>query len=196
MLFHIKSQSPLPRHDPGNLGKTKTLGKGKVHNGRIYISSNLYFSLHYGLELSREKEEAGFILGKVFQFPDKTPLEKECHLNWWIMATDFLLAKRTDNYATQVIFTGDTWSALLYSLKHEFPSLRLVGWFHTHTFSATDGLGLSGLDQDLHRWFMPAPWLIALLLNIEKGKARTVHCYQRGPELDLLESPFEIFKTN
>jgi hypothetical protein len=37
---------------------------------------------------------------------------------------------------------------------------------------------------------------VALLLNLEGDDAdHTVRCYQRGPERDLVETPFEVYQA-
>lgn len=75
----------------------------------------------------------------------------------------------------------------------DYPARKLVGWFHTHLFPATDTFGLSGLDQEMHAWYLPRPWQVAVLLNFERDADRTVRCYQRGPEGKLVETPFFVF---
>jgi hypothetical protein len=50
------------------------------------------------------------------------------------------------------------------------------------------------MDQDLHRRYLTKPWQVAVLLNVEANGQRTVRCFQRGPEGDLIECPFEVFE--
>jgi hypothetical protein len=47
----------------------------------------------------------------------------------------------------------------------------------------------------MHGWYLPQPWQVALLLNLEDNGERTVRCFQRGPEGDLVETPFAVFSA-
>jgi hypothetical protein len=77
----------------------------------------------------------------------------------------------------------------------EHPDKKLVGWFHTHLFKASEDFGLSGLDQDLHRRFLTKAWQIAVLINIDAEGQRIVRCFQRGAEGDLVESYFQLIDS-
>jgi hypothetical protein len=93
-----------------------------------------------------------------------------------------------------LLFTGETWSQLNRLRDRDYPDRKLVSWFHTHLFEASDSFGLSGLDQDLHRRFLTKPWQVAVLLNINFKGERTVRCFQRGPDGDLVECLFEVIE--
>ncbi|HLW03741.1 MAG TPA: hypothetical protein VKT82_34155 [Ktedonobacterales bacterium] len=185
--------SPLAERDPAGFGVTELHGKGEVQTGRIFIPTHLYADLQRHLFLSQKKEEGGYILGKVFRSAGTSEQENAPGFRWIVEITDLLMAEDTIGSAATLLFTGDTWSKISRRRDRQYPGLELVGWFHTHLFPATDAFGLSSLDQDMHTWYLPRPWQIAILLNLEKDDKRTVRCYQRGVEGDLIESTFETF---
>ena len=75
-------------------------------------------------------------------------------------------------------FTGDSFSAVKRSLREGPSGDRLLGWFHTHLFPATDEMGLSSVDLRLHFSTFTIPWQVAGLINLD-GAGRTLRFYVR-----------------
>ena len=133
------------------------------------------------------------MLGNVYRLPGSPEKEDDPGFRWLVEVTDLLMAEDTVGTAIALLFTGDTWSKVSRRRDREFAERKLAGWFHTHVFPASDSFGLSGLDQEMHAWYLPKPWQVAILLNLENDGQRTVRCYQRGSEGDLVETPFAVF---
>lgn len=192
IVFRKIETPPLPPRDPDDLGTARSLGRGEPQAGQVFLPETIYDELRHGLKLSDKKEEGGYLLGKVYRTPQSGERDDADDFHWVVEVTDLVMAEDTVGSAALLLFTGDSWSKISRRIDRDFPGHKLVGWFHTHLFAATDDFGLSGLDQDMHAWYLPKPWQVAILLNLEDGGERTVRCYQRGPEGDLVETPFEV----
>jgi len=192
--FRPVPEPPLPEHDPAAFEPVQTYGKGDIRPGRIFIPSHIYHELRQGLKLSQTVEEGGGDIswGNVYREPGSPGKEDDPDFRWMVEVTDLLMAEGTVGSPAMLLFTGDSWSRISRRRAKDYADRKLVGWFHTHTFPATDDFGLSGLDQDMHAWYLPKPWQIAILLNIERNGDRTVRCYQRGPKGDLAETSFGV----
>lgn len=192
--FRPIPQPPLPERDPATFGVVESRGKGEAQAGRVFMPARLYDDLRRRLILSEKKEEGGYILGNVYRLPGSPENEDAPDFRWLLEVTDLLMAEDTVGSFALLLFTGNSWSKISHLRDRDYPTRRLVGWFHTHLFPATDTFGLSGADQDMHSWYLPKPWQVAILLNQEENKQRSVRCYQRGPTGELVETPFEVVK--
>lgn len=192
--FKPVPQPPLPEQDPSSFDVVELHGKGEAQAGRVFIPAHLYDDFCRGLHLSNEKEEGGYILGNVYRLPGSPENEDAPEFRWLLEVTDLVMAENTIGSPALLLFTGDSWSKVSRKRDRDYPTRRLIGWFHTHLFPATDTFGLSGIDQDMHSWYLPKPWQVAILLNQEKDSERSVRCYQRGSTGELVETPFEVVK--
>jgi hypothetical protein len=191
--FRPVPQPPPPERDPAHYGPVEVRGKGAAQTGRVVIPGRLYAQLCRELVLSPDNEEGGYVLGNVFRQPGSPEKEDDPAFRWLVEVTDLLMAEDTVGSPVRLLFTGDTWSKVSRRRDRDFAGRKLVGWFHTHLFPASDSFGLSGLDQNMHAWYLPRPWQVALLLNLEGNGERTVRCYQRSTESgELVETPFEV----
>jgi len=191
--FTKVAEPPLPERAPATFGTVESHGKGTPQAGRVFMPDRLYAELRHSLTLSQKDEEGGYLLGNVYRLPGSAEKEDDANFRWLVEVTDLLMAENTVGTPVMLLFTGDTWSRVSRRRDREFAERKLVGWFHTHLFPASDSFGLSGLDQDMHGWYLSKPWQVAILVNLENGNERTVRCYQRGPDGDLVETPLEVF---
>ena len=68
--------------------------------------------------------------------------------------------------ATQVTFTQATWEAIHSTLEHDYPKLRIVGWYHTHPGF---GVEFSEMDLFIQRNFFSGQGQIALVTDPMNG---------------------------
>ena len=183
---------PFPVKDVADYGRTEVRGKGESLSGRIFMGAGVYRALKSGMDLSRQVETGGFLVGRPYRLPGSPESEDDPGFRWLVEITDAVPAEGAWGKPMALLFTGDTWSRMRKQIDVSFPDKDLVAWFHTHLFAATDDFGLSGWDQDLHRRFLTRPWQVAVLLNADPDGNREVRCFQRGPEGDLLECPYEV----
>jgi hypothetical protein len=186
---------PLAARDAASYLSLQTHGKGAEGNGLILMRDEAYRALHSEIELSTKVENGGYLLGAPFRQPSSPEAEDEADFRWLLEVTDVVPAEAAWGKRGSLLFTGETWSRMTRLRDREHPDKKLVGWFHTHLFKASEDFGLSGLDQDLHRRFLTKAWQIAVLINIDAEGQRIVRCFQRGAEGDLVESSFQLIDS-
>jgi hypothetical protein len=123
---------------------------------------------------SDEVEEGGFLIGRVFRDVDR-PERFVAHV------TEALPGERTGASLWRFTFSGESFLRINHLVDQRAAGERLVGWYHTHLFAASDDLGLSGTDVELHRTIFRRPWQIAGLVNIADGR-RTLRFYAAAPD--------------
>ncbi len=195
-VFRRVTPPPLPERDLASFGDLQTHGKGEAGRGVVLMHASVYRALKEGLVLSARTEDGGYLLGVPYRQPDSLEDEEDDGYRWVLEITDPVLAEGAWARPGMLLFTGESWSRVTRRLDREGGDKKLVGWFHTHLFEATDSFGLSGMDQDLHRRYLTKPWQVAVLLNVNVNGERTIRCYQRGPEGDLVECEFAVITKN
>ena len=164
-------------------------------NGRVYINNSNYTFLTKDLDLSIQVEDGGYIIGNAYRFPGSPINEDDHNFKWWITIEHVIPAQAIYGTPGMLLFTGDSWSHIHRLLDKEYKGKKLLGWYHTHLFGATDEDGLSIMDKNLHTRFLPLPWQVALLININQYKERELRCYQRTPQGRFLKTPFNILDS-
>jgi hypothetical protein len=108
---------------------------------------------------SAEVEEGGFLAGRVFH-------QAGSKANFIIEVTAALQAERTGASMLHFTFTGESFLRVSERIHARQRGEQLLGWYHTHLFAATDALGLSSVDVDLHKSTFRRPWQVAALINV------------------------------
>lgn len=193
--FRKVEPPPLPQRDLSSFGQKRRHGRGKEGKGTILMHEAVYRALSQDLYLSSKKEDGGYLVGYPFRQPGSPEKEEDPEFCWHLEITDAVQVEGAWGRAGLLMFTGDSWSRVNRRLDREYPDKKLIGWFHTHLFKATDEFGLSGLDQDLHRRFLTRPWQVAVLINIDIDGSREVRCFQRGLDGNLEECLFEVLEA-
>ncbi len=183
---------PLAERSLAEYAGTQQLGRNAGHeHGTIVIRREVYDNLREHFPLSRTVENGGYLLGVPYRQAGTPENEEDPGFQWIVEITDALQAEGTSGSPGLLLFTGESWSQIARRRDVDFPDRKLVAWFHTHLFAASE-FGLSGLDQDLHRRFLTQPWQVAVLLNIDASGERTVRCFQRFGDADLTECAFHV----
>ncbi len=99
-------------------------------------------------------EVGGLCLGQVFRSQQNERLI--------ICIEEMIQAEHTDAGAAYVTFTYATWQRFLDIQKHDFPDLRLLGWYHSHPGF---GVFLSSMDRFIHNNFFTTPWHVAVVIE-------------------------------
>ena len=196
ITFNKVKIEPLEVYDTDKFQETEVLGKrGKPGLGKVLLRRAVYKELVQGLELSSTAEDGGYLIGHAYRLPESPIDENDKDFRWAIEITDVIKAQGAYGNAGALLFTHNTWSELKNKIDQDFPDKKLLSWFHTHLFKATDSFGLSGMDQELHRQFFTKPWQVALLLNIDVYGDRELRCFQRAISDNILvESTYEVLK--
>lgn len=139
---------PLGRHFPGPRQAEAAL--------RVHFERKPYAELLAHAKESLEVEVCGVLVGQMCQ--DEEGLFVE--VNAVIRGT------AATEGSTHVTFTQTTWNAIHRTLEHDFPKLRIVGWYHTHP-----GFGVQFSDMDLfiQKNFFSGPTQVALVTDPLSG---------------------------
>lgn len=151
---------------------------------RLVWGAAAYAALTQHQPVSDRVEVGGFLVGQVYRETTTAHLLVDIQ--------HVLAAENTSASMALLRFTADSWSSLRRRLVTDLSGLRLLGWWHTHLFPATDSFGLSGLDETLQRLYFPSPWHFAALLNVSPEQGRVLRCYQPDAEAVLTECAFEV----
>lgn len=135
----------------------------------VVFSSRVHRALREAASFSTEVEEGGFLAGRLFADRDR-PGHDLVHI------TSVLPAERTGASLLQFTFTGESFLRANDEISRHGDGLRLVGWYHTHLFPATETLGLSSIDVELHTRTFLRRWHVAGLINLD-GRSRTLRVY-------------------
>ncbi len=172
---------PLPPTPPPPTSLTK-LGAGPVNGDwtapsrtdfvKVLVDESVHDDLCKGRSFSDEVEEGGFLVGKVFEDEDDAG-------TYITEVKGALAAQRTGASFLHFTFTGDSFRDLNEILDRERPGERILGWYHTHLFAATDDFGLSSIDFRLHFLTFTFPWQLAGLVNIDSKGQRVLRFYVR-----------------
>lgn len=138
---------------------------------KVVLPESLADDLCRSRPLSDEIEEGGFLIGRIHRDGDCDG----CYIAELLGAPN---AEHTGASLLQFTFTGDSFAAVKRILREQRPGERILGWFHTHLFPATDEMGLSSIDLTLHFSTFTIPWQLAGLINLD-GRQRTLRFYAR-----------------
>jgi len=133
------------------------------------LTSETYEALSSGMAFSDEVEEGGFLAGHVYT-------DAERPSRYLVVVTAVIRAERTGASLLHFTFTGESFTRAGDAIARLGRTEVLVGWYHSHLFPASDVLGLSSIDIDLHVDTFRRPWQVAGLVNIT-GTARLVRFY-------------------
>ena len=193
--FRKVAIDPLPIFEEEQILAAKKRGKrGKECRGRVLLHKAVYKHLIQEAELSDTEESGGYLVGQAYRQAGSPEDESHEDFRWAIELTDFISAEETLGNPGLLLFTPSSWSRLNEKIDEDYTGKKLLSWFHTHLFEATNDFGLSSLDQDLHKQFFTKPWQVALLINmsIVNGK-RELRCFQRDwDSVTLVESTYEV----
>jgi proteasome lid subunit RPN8/RPN11 len=162
-VFHVEevSDPQPPSATLADLGVTDGVSPVSAPIG-VVLRADAYDDLIATAPFSDEVEEGGFLAGHVY---------RDAHgpQNHLVEVTAALQAERTGASLLHFTFTGESFLRMSEHLARRGRGERLVGWYHTHLFPASDSLGLSSIDVDLHHGTFRRPWQVAGLVNLDSA---------------------------
>lgn len=150
-------------------GEVETVGQLEADDTRIIVRRDTLKQLVAEAQKSTRVEVGGILVGNVYESPDGNR-----HL---VEVSDLIVSEHTESNIVELRYTFASWLSHSLSMKHKFPSKRIVGWYHTHlvktsrcieenqTHAEPTALFFSRDDVFLHRQFFPDAWYIALVLD-------------------------------
>lgn len=140
----------------------------------VILRPSVHEALMRDMPFSEGVEEGGFLTGHVHgdaRHPGRFLVE----------VTAALRAERTGASLLHFTFTGESFMRIGDEIERRGRSEMLVGWYHSHLFPASDALGLSSIDVDLHTGTFLRPWQVAGLVNLT-ATDRMVRFYARSDD--------------
>ncbi|MEY9927467.1 proteasome lid subunit RPN8/RPN11 [Catenulispora sp. GP43] len=146
----------------------------------IVVRADVFDTLAKNGLFSGEIEEGGFLVGNVYRDGENSGR----HL---IEVTAAAPAERTGASLLRFTFTGESFLRIGEQITRRHRGERLIGWYHTHLFPATENFGLSSIDVSLHHGTFRQPWQTAALVNLS-DEGRTLRFYRAAGDEMLLTS--------
>lgn len=139
---------------------------------KVLVPERLSADLLDHRPFSSELEEGGFLVGQVFR-------DREVEGTFLLVLAAAIEAENTGASLLHFTYTGDSFTAMRRVLREQYPKEELLGWFHTHLFAATQAMGLSSIDLELHFTTFRRPWQLAGLINMDGKGPRVLRFYVR-----------------
>jgi hypothetical protein len=180
-------EEPLPKAELADFG-VQAEDVDRAAFAKVLVPRTLFDDLTRTRPLSSEVEEGGFLLGRVYE-------DRQLGDTYLLELTAALNAEHTGASLLHFTFTGDSFEAVKRTLQLSHPGERLLGWYHTHLFAASQEMGLSSIDLKLHFTTFRLPWQLAGLINLD-GELRTLRFYVRRANQMILCPQWEIHERH
>lgn len=134
-----------------------------VHDGQLQAKLDVHIDAHVHKQIAqfaqdnRGKECAGLLLGIV----ESTSHNRIVHI------TAAVPANGAEADSTRIRISLAAWAEMLRVRDTDFPELRVLGWFHSHS---SWGFFMSDADVFIHRQFFPHPNMVAYVLDPATGR--------------------------
>jgi proteasome lid subunit RPN8/RPN11 len=123
----------------------------------IFFETSAYDHMWKDASRDTSREHGGILVGEPFEDPGG---------RYFVVVRAAVAAHEPSGSPTHMQFRPESWKPIWDKLYAE-PTLRIVGWYHTHP-----GLGvfLSGTDLRTQRLYFAAPWHIAIVIDPAAGE--------------------------
>ena len=145
-LYQIELKEPIQAHNVPN----NVLTGSPKDSLPVFVTQNLIAELI--LSTKSYKETIGILTGQFCESNEKK----------WLHISGYISGECIKSSRTSVHLTCDDWQNIDKRLLRDFPSERIVGWYHSHP-----GFGafLSTDDLFVHRHFFDLEWYVALVID-------------------------------
>lgn len=127
-------------------------------HAQVYMSRAALLQVQEHAMSNTRVELGGVLLGRAFQ-----------HNGMMIVCVEGAMAARSDeNGPVHFTFTHESWSGIHEDRAQMFPTLDIVGWFHTHPDL---GVFYSADDEVVHSAAFVQPWHVGLVVDPVRSHA-------------------------
>lgn len=133
-----------------------TIGEIESDDVKVYIKQDIYKRIEKYSHADTSKELGSILLGDYCEELGKTH----------VVISEFIEAKYTDASASTLTFTHETWDYVHSEQDKLYPSLRMLGWQHTHP---NYGVFLSNYDMFIQENFFNMAYQIAFVVDPIQG---------------------------
>ena len=118
----------------------------------VFFENSAYDQMWADAKLDVKREHGGILTGEVFEDPGG---------RYYVVVRAAIAAHNPSASSTHLQFLPESWKPI-WDMLYSDPSLRIVGWYHTHPRL---GVFLSGTDLRTQRLYFSAPWQIAIVID-------------------------------
>ena len=151
----------------------KVWGNPENNKVVIYLDRRAYDAIFRHGAVNPKREVVGILLGNV---------SEESTDRYRVDIVGIVKSDSAPGNQTQAQFTHEVWLQLVESAQREYPSQKVVGWYHTHP-----GFGAFMSDDDVnsHRVAFSHPWHVAAVCDPIKNEL----CFfgWDGPEIKAIQ---------
>lgn len=140
--------------------------KGREHKFQVVFRRSALNDIRAHGCSTPDVEVCGVILGTVYR--DRQGA--------WCYVEANIRGNHAPGRNAQVTFTSETWTHIHEYREKRYPSLRIVGWYHTHPGF---GIFLSEMDVFIQQNFFAEPWQLAFV-DDPKGGDRGLFVWRKG----------------
>ena len=126
-------------------------------NLRVSFSRKAHANLVAHAKESVDAEVCGVLVGEVHKEDGATNIDVKA----------IIRGAAAREARAHVTFTHDTWNHIHATLDKEYPTLQIVGWYHTHPGF---GVEFSAMDRFIHENFFSGPTQVAYLTDPLSGE--------------------------
>ena len=129
-----------------------TIGEVDNDDLKLYIRQDTFFRLEKYSAEDKSHERGSILIGTYSESTGKQN----------VIISEFIEAKYTDASASTLTFTHDTWDYIHKEHESQYPSMRIIGWQHTHP---SYGIFLSNYDMFIQENFFNMPFQVAYVID-------------------------------
>ena len=127
---------------------------GTEDNGlKIFIERNNLFGIEEYLRSDTNNELGGVLIGNVY---------KDTNDKLFIVIKNNIIAESTNASLSRLTFTHETWEKINENLEKDFPSQKILGWYHSHPGHS---VFLSTYDVFIQDNFFNLPYMTAFVYD-------------------------------
>ncbi|MBS1492137.1 MAG: Mov34/MPN/PAD-1 family protein [Bacteroidetes bacterium] len=127
---------------------------GTDDNGlKIFIERNNLFGIEEYLRSDTNNELGGVLIGNVY---------KDKNDKLFIVIKNNIIAESTNASLSRLTFTHETWEKINSNLEKDFPSQKILGWYHSHPGHS---VFLSTYDVFIQDNFFDMPYMTAFVYD-------------------------------
>ncbi len=127
---------------------------GTEYNGlKIFIERNNLFGIEEYLRSDTNNELGGVLIGNVY---------KDTNEKLFIVIKNNIIAESTNASLSRLTFTHETWEKINANLEKDFPSQKILGWYHSHPGHS---VFLSTYDVFIQDNFFDMPYMTAFVYD-------------------------------
>jgi proteasome lid subunit RPN8/RPN11 len=118
----------------------------------IFVEDSAHERMWHSATSDLSREHGGILMGEAFE---------DLSGRFYVAIRAAVPALESKGSPTHLQFSAESWKPIWDQL-HSEPSLKIVGWYHTHPRL---GVFLSGTDLRTQRLYFSAPWQIAVVID-------------------------------